>query len=100
MTMWHSRRTALKAGAAAALARSFTRSFTGPFIGSSAASLEGRFEEPSAVPSMQDPRLYELVQRALDAARAAGATYADVRLTHTQQRDIGFAPGPYVVDSE
>jgi TldD protein len=44
----------------------------------------GRFWEP--VPPIQDPRLRDLTGRALDAARAAGAAYADVRLTHTRER--------------
>lgn len=43
---------------------------------------------PEAVPPIGDPRLKELVLRALEAARAAGATYADVRLTYTRHRRI------------
>ncbi|MBX6330253.1 MAG: TldD/PmbA family protein [Gemmatimonadaceae bacterium] len=46
----------------------------------------GRTPEP--VPPIDDPRLEALVARALDAARAAGAAYADVRLTHDRTRTI------------
>jgi TldD protein len=50
------------------------------------AHLGGRGLEP--VPPVDDTRLKELALRALDASRAAGALYADVRLTHTWQRWI------------
>jgi TldD protein len=56
----------------------------------------GRTPEP--VPPIDDPRLKELVGRAVEAARAAGATYADVRLTHGRSRQIGAASG--VADRE
>jgi TldD protein len=48
------------------------------------AQLGGRRPEPA--PPMDDPRLKALAARALDAARAAGAVYADVRLTHSWTR--------------
>ncbi len=38
------------------------------------------------LPPIEDPRIKQLSQIALDAARAAGASYADIRLTHTQTR--------------
>lgn len=41
-------------------------------------------------PRRGDPALRELAARALDAARTAGATYADVRLTRTQQEFLRF----------
>jgi TldD protein len=41
------------------------------------------------VPPVEDPRLKALVGRALDVARAAGAGYADVRLSYTRQRSFG-----------
>jgi TldD protein len=41
---------------------------------------------PEPVPPIEDPRLKQLTQRALDAAKSAGATYADVRLSHTRDR--------------
>ena len=44
---------------------------------------------PEPVPLIEDPRLKPLAQRALDAARTAGASYADVRLTHTRTRGFG-----------
>ncbi len=44
----------------------------------------GRTPEP--VPPVEDPRLKALTARALETARAAGARYADVRLTHTRTR--------------
>ncbi|MBX6331391.1 MAG: TldD/PmbA family protein, partial [Gemmatimonadaceae bacterium] len=40
------------------------------------------------VPPIEDPRLKELAARGLAAARGAGATYADVRLTYTRSRDF------------
>jgi len=46
-----------------------------------------------------DPWIKELALRAVEAARSAGAMYADVRLTHTRGR--GFSPFPTSVgDSE
>jgi TldD protein len=38
---------------------------------------------PELVPPIEDPRLKSLALAAVDAARSAGARYADVRLTHT-----------------
>lgn len=51
--------------------------------------------------SIQDSRIQELVQRAIDAAHSAGATYADVRLTYTKQRIqrntvMGILDGEYL----
>jgi TldD protein len=43
-----------------------------------------------AYPRSGDPLLRELAARALDAARAAGATYADVRFTLTRTEEIRF----------
>src|SRR6266542_4189041 len=40
-------------------------------------------------PRAGDPHLKELAAKALDAARAAGATYADVRFTLTRTEDVG-----------
>jgi TldD protein len=42
------------------------------------------------VPPIEDPRLEALAARALDAAKAAGATYADARLTHDWTRAISL----------
>ncbi len=44
----------------------------------------GRSLEP--VPPIQDLRLRDLTSRALEAARVAGAVYADARLSHTRTR--------------
>ena len=65
------RRDFLKAGATVAAAATAPR----PLL-----VYLGRRPEP--VPPIQDPRLKELALRALEAARGAGAAYADVRLTH------------------
>ncbi len=43
---------------------------------------------PEPIPSIDDPRLKELIDRAIDAGRAAGAIYVDVRLTHSYLRGI------------
>jgi len=69
------RRSFLKAGALAAAATALPR----PLL----AQL-GRHPEP--LPPIEDPRLQALASRALEAARAAGASYADARLTHTRER--------------
>jgi TldD protein len=71
------RRDLLKAGALAAAAAAVPR----PLL----AQL-GRRPEP--LPPIEDPRLQPLAIRALESARAAGAAYADVRLTHTRQRSF------------
>jgi TldD protein len=49
----------------------------------------GRAREP--VPPIEDPRLKDLAFSALEAARGAGATYADVRLTHDYSRSFNPA---------
>lgn len=46
-----------------------------------------------AAPSAGDPALKVLTDAALDAARRAGATYADVRLTKTRTLGIGATNG-------
>src|SRR5882672_6335811 len=43
-------------------------------------------EPPGPMPSPGDPNIKELAMRALDAAKAAGATYADVRFGLTRVR--------------
>jgi TldD protein len=81
----YSRRKFLECGvtaAAATIASSAIGSVTPrPLL----AQLGGK---PEPVPPIQDPRLQKLVQRAIEAATAAGATYADVRLVHTRVRLI------------
>jgi TldD protein len=69
-------------------------------IGASAAAL-GALPRPlyvdlgdgglEAVPPIESERIRELAFRAVEAARDAGAAYADVRLTHTRMRRITAA---------
>ena len=80
------RRNLLKAGALAAAAAAIPR----PLL----AQL-GRTPEP--LPPIDDPRLKALASSALETARAAGAVYADVRLTHSRLRT--FWP-VYTADDE
>ena len=56
----------------------------------------GRTLEP--LPPIEDPRLKALTARALEAARSAGASYADVRLTHERVRV--FSGNARIDDSE
>lgn len=53
---------------------------------------------PEPLPPIDDPRLKELAFRAIEAARPAGAGYADVRLTHTRMR--AFSGGIGASDAE
>lgn len=52
------------------------------------AALDSYSQHSEPIPSIQDSRIKELSQRCLDAAMQSGAEYADVRLTHTKQRDF------------
>jgi TldD protein len=76
-----SRRAFLKTGAYATAASTAFTALPRPLY----AYLGNR---PEPVPSIDDPRLKELTQRGIDAARSAGATYADVRLSHTRERVV------------
>lgn len=49
---------------------------------------------PEPVQSIRAPRVRELAFRAVEAARAAGAAYADVRLTRTRRRIFQKADEP------
>jgi TldD protein len=49
-------------------------------------------------PHVGDPALRELAMRALDAARGAGASYADVRFTLTRQQAFYYGNAP--IDTE
>lgn len=69
------RRAFLKAGVIAAAMAAVPRPLMAQF---------GRASVP--VPPIDDPQLQDLIARALEAARGAGANYADVRLTHTRTR--------------
>jgi len=48
---------------------------------------------PREVPRITEPDVRALALRAVDAARSAGAAYADVRLTHTYDRKISPREG-------
>lgn len=77
-----SRRTFLRTGALTAAATGLAMSRTGTALGLSATGIV-----PVGTGFQQDdPRLRELAMRALDAAKGAGATYADVRLTITRSQ--------------
>jgi TldD protein len=80
----HNRRDFLKAASVVAIS-----------LGGRAMPLQAQGILPGrdVYPRAGDPMLKELTARALDAARAAGATYADVRLTITRVEDIRF-PSP------
>jgi TldD protein len=69
------RRLFLKSGVAAAALAAIPRPLYAQFDGA-----------PEPLPPIEDPRLASLAARALDAARGAGAAYADVRLSHTRTR--------------
>jgi len=84
-----SRRDLLKYGLHAGLLIALPRPLLADF---------GRGPEP--IPPIQDPRVRALAERAVEAARAAGAAYADVRLTHTRIRDYRAASIRSVLDRE
>lgn len=83
-TLLHS---GLKIGAAAAAVSALPR----PLLAQLGLKLE-------PLPPIEDPTLKALTARALDAARGAGASYADVRLTHERIRGFDSLLG--VNDSE
>jgi len=58
----------------------------------------GRGPEP--VPPIRDPRIKELAFRAVEAARSAGASYVDVRLTHDRARSFSLASLTNIGDTE
>ena len=53
------------------------------------ALLPGLASASAPVLEMDDPQVKELAMRAVDAARRAGATYADVRISRNRQQSIG-----------
>ncbi|HEY9429485.1 MAG TPA: TldD/PmbA family protein [Gemmatimonadaceae bacterium] len=75
--MKFSRRNFLRAGAGAAVLAATPR-----WLAAAAPSRQ------SMVPANSDPDVRTLAFRAIEAARSAGAAYADVRLTHTYVRSI------------
>ena len=80
--MDRSRREFLKTSSAAAVAAGLTA------CGTAAAPPPTPSPSPSATPSPGDSSLNELAQHALDAARSAGADYADVRISNTRSQAI------------
>lgn len=72
-----SRRDLLKVGASAAALAALPR----PLLAQLGPGLE-------PVPPIQDPRIRELAMRGVESARAAGAAYADVRLSHSRTRSF------------
>ncbi len=50
--------------------------------------LPGRLHARGSAPSAGDPAFRELAMRALDAARTAGARYADVRITRNRSQSV------------
>jgi len=69
------RRLFLKTGAAMAAIATVPRPLYAQFDG-----------KPEPLPPIEDPRLATLAARALESAKSAGASYADVRLSHTRTR--------------
>ena len=84
-----SRRDLVKAGASAAILAALPRPLLAQF---------GARPEP--VPPIQDARVKELALRGIEAARAAGAVYADVRLSHSRTRSFGYPSIQSIGDME
>ena len=80
--MFLSRRHFVQRGAVLAAATSVPSSLR--------AALRSRSD---AIPSLEDPAIKVLCDASIDAARVAGASYADVRLDHTYWYRIGTGPG-------
>ncbi len=79
--MFSTRRSFLKTGATVA---------TGIAAGAAICAPTSLFaygrSAPQSAPPIEDPHVKQLVLVAIDTARSAGATYADIRLTHMKQR--------------
>ena len=61
----------------------------GPSTGRGAStSGETRYAPPSCAPSSAEPNLDEVIERALHAARGAGATYADARIVRRRTESV------------
>ena len=76
--MTHSRRTVLKATAAAAATAA---------VGSRILSAGEAFA--ASVPTPGDPAIRALMQVALDVAKSGGASYSDVRVSARRQQNVG-----------
>ncbi len=84
MTKPHSRRQFLQRSAGVVAAYTAVSLWTPP---PPLLAQIGKTLEP--LPPIEDPRLKALVERGIDASKSAGATYADVRLTHEYRRGGG-----------
>ncbi len=79
------RRTLIR-GTAGTLAGTFAGTLAGAMVQRTVkGTAVERFQE---LPTARDERLHMLITTAIDAAKAAGATYADARLTFTQDMKI------------
>jgi TldD protein len=87
------RREALKTGARAAVGAAALAVLPRPLF----AQLGAR---PEPVPPVEDPRLKALALRGVEAARAAGASYVDARLSHTFTRTINGGSFTGITDAE
>jgi TldD protein len=87
MTVSISRRRLLKAGGAAGAGFAFS-ALIPSFATASTFSRLGfpSLDDMAPVPIEDDARVKDLAMRAIDAAKSAGATYADVRLIREDQR--------------
>lgn len=83
------RRDLLKAGASAVALATIPRPLLAYFDTGS---------EP--IPPIRDGRIRELAFRAIEAALGAGASYVDVRLTHTRTRRFSFSSVTNTSDTE
>lgn len=66
------------------------RARTSPWL----AKPDGRRIDPVPEQTLRDPRMHDLAYTALEAARSAGARYADVRMTQSLHRSISDNGGP------
>jgi len=81
--MPHSRRDFLKAASAITAS-----GLVGTLPGAALAEPTSTAAAPAAAPSIGDPLFRELTQVALDAAKSAGASYADVRIADRRSQTI------------
>ncbi len=92
------RRTLLRSSAGTLAGAMLTHPRSALAYGHAYAPVPGAVTEFHDLPTADDDRLRRLITAAVDAAKSAGATYADARLTFTQQmglegEDISEASG-------
>lgn len=85
-----SRRDLLKAGAQAAALAALPAGQWRPLLA------DWRGAGPAPLPPIEDSDVKALALRAVDAARAAGSSYADVRLTHTYNQGDSITEAMHV----